>query len=93
MMWRSMKARDLQRDARCVLHSAATSADGGGGEFKLYGRAGEIDDLEIRAEYAAAVAQRIPEFDPSEPFHLFALDLEHAWFQRVHPDPVLIGWP
>jgi hypothetical protein len=28
MMWRSQKALDLLRDARCVLHSAITNPDG-----------------------------------------------------------------
>jgi Pyridoxamine 5'-phosphate oxidase len=38
MTW-SLKARDLRRDPRCVLHSAVTDPDAGEGELKLYGRA------------------------------------------------------
>ena len=38
-MARSMKAIDLRRDPRCVLHSAVTEPDAGEPEFKLYGRA------------------------------------------------------
>jgi hypothetical protein len=37
MSW-SLKARDLLRDPRCVLHSAVSSPDSGEGELKLYGR-------------------------------------------------------
>jgi hypothetical protein len=43
MTW-SLKARDLVRDPRCVLHSAVTDPDGGDGELKLYGRAVVADD-------------------------------------------------
>jgi Pyridoxamine 5'-phosphate oxidase len=38
----SLKTRDLQRDARCVLHSTVSERDGGEGELKLYGRAAEV---------------------------------------------------
>jgi hypothetical protein len=43
MTW-SLKARDLMRDPRCVLHSSVTDPDGGDGELKLYGRAVVADD-------------------------------------------------
>jgi hypothetical protein len=36
---RSAKNADLERDARCVLHSAVSDPNGSEGEFKLYGRA------------------------------------------------------
>ena len=42
MSW-SLKARDLLRDPRCVLHSAIADADSGEGEFKLNGRATQAD--------------------------------------------------
>ena len=40
MVW-SLKVRDLQRDARCVVHSAVTGPNSGESELKLYGRAVE----------------------------------------------------
>jgi hypothetical protein len=43
MAW-SLKARDLRRDPRCVLHSAISGPDTGEGELKLYGRAVEADE-------------------------------------------------
>jgi Pyridoxamine 5'-phosphate oxidase len=46
MAW-SLKVRDLQRDPRCVLHSAVSGPNSGEGELKLYGRAVEADQ-EIR---------------------------------------------
>src|ERR1700722_16535189 len=39
MMYRSMKALDLLRDPRCVVHSTISDKDGTEGEFKVYGRA------------------------------------------------------
>jgi predicted pyridoxine 5'-phosphate oxidase superfamily flavin-nucleotide-binding protein len=47
MAW-TLKVRDLERDARCTLHSAITGPNEREGELKLYGRAIEADD-EVRA--------------------------------------------
>jgi hypothetical protein len=44
----SAKARDLLRDARCVLHSVVTAPDAGEPEFKLYGRAAEVTEPSLR---------------------------------------------
>jgi pyridoxamine 5'-phosphate oxidase-like protein len=52
MPW-SLKARDLARDPRCVLHSAVTAPDAGDVEFKLYGRVCEVED-EVRDARADA---------------------------------------
>jgi hypothetical protein len=43
MAW-TLKARDLERDPRCTLHSAISGPDAGEGELKLYGRAIDADD-------------------------------------------------
>jgi hypothetical protein len=43
MSW-SLKARDLLRDPRCVLHSGITAPDAGEAEIKLYGRAARASD-------------------------------------------------
>jgi hypothetical protein len=39
MTW-SLKVRDLQRDPRCVVHSAITGPNAGEPELRLYGRGG-----------------------------------------------------
>ncbi|MFL5951310.1 MAG: pyridoxamine 5'-phosphate oxidase family protein [Gaiellaceae bacterium] len=51
-MARSAKARDLERDARCALHSSISDPDAGETEFKLYGRVTEVDDSvrELRSD-------------------------------------------
>jgi hypothetical protein len=48
VMARSLKARDLLRDPRCVLHSAVTDPDAAEGELKLYGRATEVEERALR---------------------------------------------
>jgi Pyridoxamine 5'-phosphate oxidase len=45
----SLKARDLRRDPRCVLHSAVTEPDAGEPEFKLYGKAVPADPRDVPA--------------------------------------------
>jgi hypothetical protein len=45
---RSRKGADLARDPRCTLHSAVTDPQGSEGEFKLFGRAAEVVDKEVR---------------------------------------------
>src|ERR1700722_750317 len=44
MMFRSMKALDLLREPRCVVHSTISNKDGTEGEFKVYGRAAAVAD-------------------------------------------------
>jgi Pyridoxamine 5'-phosphate oxidase len=45
----SLKARDLRRDPRCVLHSPISDPDAGEPEFKLYGRALITRSIEVPA--------------------------------------------
>lgn len=46
----SLKVADLRRDARYALHCAVEDNEGGGGEFYVTGRAGEITDPAQRIE-------------------------------------------
>ena len=78
MMWRSMKALDLQRDPRCTVHSTVSNKDGSEGEVKLYGNALEIHSLDLRSRFCDAVFAKIG-WRPEEPeFHLFSIDIETA---------------
>ena len=78
MMWRSMKALDLQRDPRCTVHSTVCNKDGSEGEVKLYGNAVEIHSLDQRSRFCDAVFAKIG-WRPEEPeFHLFSIDIETA---------------
>jgi Pyridoxamine 5'-phosphate oxidase len=79
MMWESPKARDLLRDERCVLHSCTSDRLGTEGDFKLYGRAREMQDPATVEAYRRAIRSRI-DWEPQGPFHLFAIDVQSAGF-------------
>jgi hypothetical protein len=91
MMWRSPKALDLRRDPRYVAHSIVTTRLGTDGDFKLYGRAREIDVGEVRARYRAAIRARI-DWEPPDPFHVFALDVESAGFVVFGEEAFGMAW-
>jgi len=91
MMWRSPKALDLLRDPRYVAHSVVTNRSGEEGDFKLYGRVRDINDADTRARYRAAIRARI-DWEPSDPFHLFALDVESAGFVIFGEDRYSLAW-
>ena len=80
MMWQSPKARDLQRDPRCVAHSVVADQKGTDGDFKLYARAVDVQDPARRERYRETIKARI-DWAPDEPnYHLFALEVEAAGF-------------
>ena len=79
MMWQSKKALDLLRDPRCHLHTIVTDRDGTEGEFKLWGRARDLD-RPARDRYATALHAKIG-WRPKEPFHCFAIDVESAAYR------------
>jgi hypothetical protein len=92
MMWRSPKALDLLRDPRFVAHSVVTNRSGEEGDFKLYGRARDVEDPERRAAYRAAIKARI-DWEPAEPsYHLFALDVESAGFVVFGEERYSLAW-
>src|SRR4051812_32681259 len=55
LMWHSIKANDLSRDPRVLIHSIVTSREGDEGEFKVRGLAAAEDDLDVRKDFATAV--------------------------------------
>jgi hypothetical protein len=75
MSW-SAKARDLERDARCVVHSVVTEPNAGEGELKLYGRVDPVRDPHVRN--AAADAWWVGR--PPEDARVLALAIERAVF-------------
>jgi hypothetical protein len=74
MAW-TLKARDLERDARCTLHSAITGPNEGEPELKLYGRAIEADD-----DLRAACPDGWWTDQPHEAARVFSLSIEEAAF-------------
>jgi hypothetical protein len=74
MPW-TLKARDLDRDPRCILHSAITGPNEGEPELKLYCRAIEADD-----DLRAACPSGWWTDQPREAACVFSLSIEEAAF-------------
>ncbi len=91
MMWRSMKARDLLRDPRLVVHSTQCDREGRTGDFKLYGRAVDVPDSAVRERYADTLEAKI-DWRPQEPYHLFSVDIGSAGFISFGPDRAALRW-
>jgi hypothetical protein len=92
MMWRSPKALDLLRDPRLVVHSTVASRMGDEGDFKLYGRAVDVQDPDRREAYRAAIKARI-DWVPDEPnYHLFAVDIESSGFVIFGKERYGLAW-
>ncbi len=92
MMWRSRKAQDLLRDPRVAVHSVPSDKANPGGDIKLYGRAIDEPDPEVRAAFREEIRRRI-DWAPEEPnFHLFSLDVEQAGFIRFGNDQLAMAW-
>ena len=86
MMGKSQKALDLLRDPRCTVHSVISNRDASEGEFKVYGRGVEIQDLEARRHYADALYEKMG-WKPEEPeYHLFSVDVENVAFAVLQND-------
>lgn len=96
MMWDSLKAHDLLRDARVLLHSVVTSPAGTEGEFKVRGQAQPEDDVEVQRRYASSVAEDLGWRPEPGWFHLFAIDIRHSAFVRYDKsagDQYVVTWP
>jgi Pyridoxamine 5'-phosphate oxidase len=77
MSW-SGKAHDLRRDPRCALHSATCDPENPEGELKVYGRAREVEDTDVRSGSPKAWwVER-----PPEVARVFSLEIEEAVFIR-----------
>ena len=86
MMWRSRKALDLLRDPRCTVHSTISDRNGSEGEFKVYGYAVDIQELEARRRYCEALYQKIG-WRPEEPeYHLFSVDIRSVAFVTIRDE-------
>jgi hypothetical protein len=92
MMWRSRKAVDLLRDARCVVHTVVTDKGGTEGDVKTYGRAVDVSDPAERECYCVALEAHIG-WRPSGDFHLFGVDItEVGYFAVVGEDHDIRTW-
>ena len=71
------KARDLLRDPRILLNTPITRPDEPEAEFKLRGRAIEIQDQALREATAHAIKAESG-WRPPEKWHFFSIDIEDA---------------
>jgi hypothetical protein len=91
MMWRSPKALDLLRDPRLVVHTTLTDRHDLSGDFKLYGRAVTVEDGPRLAAYRRTLKERI-DWEPTGPFHLFAVDVESAGWVTFSAPRFGLAW-
>ena len=94
MGFESLKAKDLVRDPRILVHSIVTSHDGMAGEFKLRGRA-VLERGPVEGEYARVVARELGWKPTVGRFHLFRVDVEDITFIRWGEanDQYVTMWP
>lgn len=94
MGWESLKARDLMRDRRVLVHSVVTSRDGGGGEFKVRGFA-VLETGPVEQGYADVVAQELGWTPVVGKFHLFRVEVEDIAYIRWADanDQYVTLWP
>jgi len=85
MIWQSTKALDLLRDPRMTVHSLPPGKDNPAGDLKLFGRAIAVDDPAAKRAYEETLYARI-QWRPTEPYHVFALDIDAAGFVRFRDD-------
>ena len=92
MMWRSKKALDLLRDPRIVVHSVTTNRDGTDGDVKIYGRAVDEQDPNLRAAFREAIRRRI-DWSPDEPeYHCFSVDVRSVGYVRFGDRAEALTW-
>lgn len=91
MMWRSKKALDLQRDPRLTVVTPQADRSPGFGDLKLYGWA--IDVREPARRHALEDAQQAAiGWHPTEPYHLFAVEIESAGYISFGKGRRLMRW-
>ena len=96
MMPQSLKAADLDRDPRVLVHSVITSRDGAEGEFKVRGLARDERDLKVQARYATAVTSALGWAPTPGNFRLFAvdvLDITVIRYESATGDQFVTRWP
>jgi Pyridoxamine 5'-phosphate oxidase len=95
MLYGSLKAADLFRDSRVLVHGIVTSRDGAAGEYKVRGRAMMEDSLDRQRGYANEVTARIGWTPDPGHFHLFKVDIADVTFIRYEEtgDQFVARWP
>ncbi|HET9411118.1 MAG TPA: hypothetical protein VFO75_04450 [Candidatus Dormibacteraeota bacterium] len=79
MMWQSRKALDLLRDSRLTVTTTQCDREAAHGDLKLYGYGVPVEEAS-RKQALGDAQEAIINWRPTEPFHVFALDVRKAAF-------------
>lgn len=91
MMRNSRKAFDLRRDARITVVNGQAERIPRHGDFKIYGRAVEVVDPEMREAYGQTIFAAI-DWRPEEPYPLFAVDIASAGYISFGKGSRVLRW-
>lgn len=91
MMRDSFKSKDLERDSRITVMTPQCDREAKLGDFKIYGRSVPVADAALRARYADVVFEAI-DWRPTEPYPLFAVDIERAAYISFGDLRRLLHW-
>ena len=91
MMWQSRKALDLLRDPRLTVMTTQCDREAAKGDVKLYGYGVPVDDP-ARKNALGDAQEAIINWRPSEPFHVFAIDVRWAVFISFGDHRRLLRW-
>jgi hypothetical protein len=91
MMRNSLKAHDLERDSRITVANGQSERIPKFGDVKLYGRAVEVTDPQLREQYGQTIYAAI-DWRPEEPFPLYSVDIESASYISFGENHRLIRW-
>jgi pyridoxamine 5'-phosphate oxidase-like protein len=91
MMWQSYKARDLMRDPRITVATPQCDIDGKPGDLKLYGSVAEVADATLRKRHAD-IEEAATHWRPTEPYHLYSLEIQRAGFISFGEQRKLARW-
>jgi hypothetical protein len=91
MMPRSRKSRDLERDPRITVMTPQCDREAKRGDFKVYGRARDVTDPEVREHYGQTIYAAIG-WRPDEPYPLWSVDIESAGYISFGPKHRLLRW-
>jgi len=91
MMPRSRKSRDLERDPRITVMTPQCDREAKRGDFKVYGRARDVTDPDVRVHYGETIYAAIG-WRPEEPYPLWSVDIESAGYISFGPKARLLRW-
>lgn len=91
MMPASLKSRDLERDPRITVMTPQCDREAKRGDFKLYGRALDAANPELREAYGQTIFAAIG-WRPDEPYPLWRVDIESAGYISFGEGALLLRW-